>query len=24
VILYHPVKPDFNQLHHPSYVDSYE
>jgi len=24
VILYHPVKPDFNQLHHPSYVDFYE
>ncbi len=24
VILYHPVKPAFNQLHHPSYVDFYE
>ena len=24
VILYHPVKPEFNQLHHPSYVDFYE
>ena len=24
VILYHPVKPVFNQLHHPSYVDFYE
>jgi hypothetical protein len=24
VILYHPVKPDFNQLHHPSYVDFYD
>ena len=24
VILYHPMKPDFNQLHHPSYVDFYE
>jgi hypothetical protein len=24
VILYHPVEPDFNQLHHPSYVDFYE
>jgi hypothetical protein len=24
VILYHPVEPDFSQLHHPSYVDFYE
>ena len=24
VILYHPMKPDFNQLHHPSYVDFYD
>jgi hypothetical protein len=24
VILYHPLAPDFNQLHHPSYVDFYE
>ncbi|CAA9334562.1 MAG: Transcriptional regulator [uncultured Nocardioidaceae bacterium] len=24
VILYHPVKADFNQLHHPSYVDFYD
>jgi hypothetical protein len=24
VVLYHPMKPDFNQLHHPSYVDFYE
>src|SRR3954453_19606776 len=24
VILYHPVEEDFNQLHHPSYVDFYE
>ena len=24
VILYHPLEPDFNQLHHPSYVDFYE
>jgi hypothetical protein len=24
VILYHPVKPDFHQLHHPSYVDFFE
>ena len=24
VILYHPVKPAFNQLHHPSYVDFYD
>ncbi len=24
VILYHPVEADFNQLHHPSYVDFYE
>ncbi|MGI8613496.1 MAG: lactate racemase domain-containing protein [Nocardioidaceae bacterium] len=24
VILYHPVRPDFSQLHHPSYVDFYE
>jgi hypothetical protein len=24
VILYHPVEPDFNQLHHPSYVDFFE
>jgi hypothetical protein len=24
VILYHPVEPRFNQLHHPSYVDFYE
>ncbi len=24
VVLYHPVKPHFNQLHHPSYVDFYE
>ncbi|HET7173824.1 MAG TPA: lactate racemase domain-containing protein [Nocardioidaceae bacterium] len=24
VILYHPVRPEFNQLHHPSYVDFYE
>ncbi|MGH3446267.1 MAG: lactate racemase domain-containing protein [Nocardioidaceae bacterium] len=24
VILYHPVQPSFNQLHHPSYVDFYE
>ncbi len=24
VILYHPVEPAFNQLHHPSYVDFYE
>jgi lactate racemase len=24
VILYHPVTPQFNQLHHPSYVDFYE
>ena len=24
VILYHPLEPTFNQLHHPSYVDFYE
>ena len=24
VILYHPLEPDFSQLHHPSYVDFYE
>ncbi|MGH3412050.1 MAG: lactate racemase domain-containing protein [Marmoricola sp.] len=24
VILYHPLQPRFNQLHHPSYVDFYE
>ena len=24
VILYHPVRADFNQLHHPSYVDFFE
>jgi hypothetical protein len=24
VILYHPVEPDFSQLHHPSYIDFYE
>ena len=24
VILYHPVKKEFNQLHHPSYVDFFE
>jgi hypothetical protein len=24
VIVYHPLKPDFDQLHHPSYVDFYE
>jgi hypothetical protein len=24
VILYHPVEPDFHQLHHPSYVDFFE
>ena len=24
VILYHPVAPDFSQLHHPSYVDFFE
>jgi hypothetical protein len=24
VIAYHPLTPDFNQLHHPSYVDFYE
>jgi hypothetical protein len=24
VILYHPLAPQFNQLHHPSYVDFYE
>jgi hypothetical protein len=24
VIVYHPLRPDFDQLHHPSYVDFYE
>ena len=24
MILYHPVEPDFHQLHHPSYVDFFE